>query len=367
MSRYFYYLFWLSLLINTIFFVPRLLMNERFNGSIMSVALGIVYGSVCAIIFVLSMNQFPGEGLPEILKRYVPDWIRVPSLLFLGGMFAIAGSLILIAFSMVTLRFLSPETNPAVMLLCYCGLGCFAACFRPSAILNINEIVLLVNFPFIFYIMYKSVTSRDIDWDSIQVLSDYALKPPNLIAFAAATYPFTGYLKLVLYNRIFKKLKIKHLWLIPLTGLLVMLSSFLSPVGLLGVDSVGEYLYTWISTADTLRMQFGFIQRVVFLFLFIYIGFSLLYITTCWNIYVNFVTDAIGKTTITVKSRKIPVQVLASLAISVITLVSGFRTSDKGMLDFVIGWQYIRLATEALLVISVVWFALLRRRQKRHA
>jgi hypothetical protein len=367
LSRYFYYVYWLSLLINTIYFVPRLLMNERFNGSVAAVMLGAVYGCLCAIFFVMSMNQFPGEGLPDIFRRFFPGWIRVPTVLLLGVLWASGGSLILIAFSMITLRFLSPETNPAIMLLCFCGLGCFAASFRPTAILNACEIVMLVNAPFVFYILYKSITSRNLDWDSILVLSDYVIRKPSLIGFAAASFPFTGYVYLALFNRIFKQFKVKHLWLIPATSIPMVIVTFLAPVGLLGVDSVGEYLYTWITTSDTLRMPFGFIQRVIFLFLFIYIGYTLLYIAICWNIWAILFTESIGKKTVNIKSHRIPVQFLGSLLVAVATLLSGFRTSDKSLIDFVISWHYFRIVIEVLLIVCLVSLALIQRRQRRHA
>ncbi|WP_123040312.1 GerAB/ArcD/ProY family transporter [Cohnella candidum] len=357
MSRYFFYLFLMCMFINTIFFVPRLLMNERFDGAIMSVILAVIIGSTSAILFTKAMRKFPGEGLPEITARMLPGFLRIPLLLFLGVMWAIAGAVILISFSMITLRFLNPEANATVLLLCYCTVGAWSARFRPVAILNLAEFIIVLNSPFVLYIMFKTLSSPWFDWDSVKILSDYVLHPPTWTAVAAASYPFTGYINMALYNRAFNQTRLKGLWLIPIIGVSILFVSFVVPIGLLGIDSSGDYLYTWITAADTLRMQYGFIERVVYLFLFIYIGFSLLFVTVTWNVGALLIRDCFKRRNLTIKKVKVPLATIICVSFAAATLIAGIYLDDKSLIGFVAHWQILRLASETFLVLLVVWLS----------
>jgi hypothetical protein len=363
-SRYFYYFYTVGLLINTIFFVPRILLSERYDGSVMAVFAGILFGSVSAFLFTKAMMRFPGEGIPEIFERNFPKILRIPLLIGLAMMWTIAGSIILVAFSSISIRFLSPETNPAFMLMFYCAFGCYAASFRPTTVLNMAELIILLNLPFVAFIMYKLISSPYFEWDSIQVLADYVFRIPSLTSFAAATYPFTGYISLALYNRLYEKTRVGHLWILPTIGTAVMLVSYFVPIGLLGIDSVDHYIYTWITAVDTLRMKFGFIDRALYLFLFMYIGLSLIFIAISWNVGSVLVRDAFGFKPVTILKVKVPSQVMINAGFAIATFLFGVNSSDKSLIEFVSGWLNTRLAAEILLVIIVIW---LSRREVKHA
>jgi hypothetical protein len=345
------------MLINTIFFVPRILLLERYSGAIASIVLGIVIGSLLAFLFTSAMNRHHGEGLPEIMKNTLPVALRIPILIYLGIMWFTSGSIILIAFAQITQRYLNPDMNPTVLLLCYCGIGCWAATFRPMAILNAAEIIIIVQLPFVLYIMFKTITHPMFDWDEIKVLTDYAWRMPSLTGIAAATYPFTGYINFVLYNRLYKNMRIRHRWLIPLIGTAIIFISCFVPVGLLGVDAVGDYLYTWIITADTARAEFGLIERIVYLFLFIYIGFCLLFIAVTWNIGSLLILSCFKRDSFNVRKLNIPFKTVMCGLFAVITLVIGIFANDKILLSFVIQWLSVRFVSEVFLVALVVFLS----------
>jgi hypothetical protein len=361
LSRYFYYLFMLGMLINTIFFVPRILLMERYDGAVSSIILSILIGTVLSFIFTWAMNRRHGQGLPELLKEKVPAVLRIPLLIYFGIMWCAAGSIIVIAFAQITQRYLNPDMNPTLLLLCYCGIGWWAATFRPMAILNAAEIIIIVQLPFVVYIMLKTIGHPMFDWDEIRVLIDYAWRMPSWTGIAAATYPFTGYINFVLYNRLFKDMKIRHRWLIPLIGTVVMFVSFFVPIGLLGVDAASDYLYTWVITADTARSQFGFIERIVYLFLFIYIGFSLLFIAVTWNIGSLLILSWTKRDKLKVKKLDISVKAVVCGIIAISTFVIGMVANDRVLLNLVMHWLSIRFISELFLVALVVW--LCRRRK----
>ena len=365
MSRYFYFMYLVCMFVNTIFFTPRLLLLQRFEGGVMATILSVIIGSTYSILFLWAISKFPGEGIPEIFQREFPAFIRKPILIFLGLMWPFAGSVILIAFTIITLRFLNPETSLMMLLFCYCGICWWASTYRPQTILYVTEIIILFSLPVVLYIMYKAITSKWFNWSSLRILADYTFIWPSWTALAAATYSFTGYINMALYNRVFNPAHIRAKWLIPPLGVILLFSSVIVPVGLLGVDNVDSYIYTWITSADTLRMQFGVIERVVFLFLFIYIGFSLTYITITWNIGALMISSCFRKQNITWKKFRLPIHAVISMFYAVITFIAGLFTSDKSIFEWVTSWQILRLISETLLVIIVVALAL--RKGRKHA
>lgn len=357
MSRYFFYIYLTCMFINTIFFIPRLLLEERFSGAIMAMMIAVVLGSAYAILFMKAIAKFPGQNIADIFERMLPRAIRVPQLVFFGIMWAISGSIVLIAFATIAIRFLNPEASLTILLFCFCGICCWSSAHEPKSILFVTEIVMWLNAPVIAYIMYKSITSNWFVWDAIRILSDYTSKLPSWKALAAATYTFTGYINMAVYNREFKPAKIRMLWLVPIIGIVVLFTSIIVPVGLLGVDHVDDYIYTWITSADTLHMQFGVITRIVYLFLFAYIGFSLVFITLTWNIGAKLIASCFKKQTIQIRKLAVPMHLPWSIVFAVVTFVAGLFTTDKMVIEFVGQWLMVRWAAESFLVATIVWMA----------
>ncbi|WP_217593693.1 hypothetical protein [Cohnella sp. GbtcB17] len=370
MTRYYFYFYLICMLINTIFFVPRILLAQRFDGAIMALIAAVGIGTALAVTFTKSIGRFPGKGLPEIFAGFMPLPIRTPILIFMGIMWIISGSIIIIAFSFITNRYLSPETSPQLLLICFCGICSWASTRKASSIISVTEIIILVNLPIVAFIMYKSFSQKLFDWDSVKIMTDYVFVKPSWSLLAAATYPFSGYINFAIYNRYFKELKVTHLWLVPVIGAFVLFTSIVVPIGLLGTSAVGDYLYTWISAADTLRMQYGFIERVVFLFLFIYIGFSLLFVTICWNIGIQLICGCLpDRLTKKKRSRIVTYWCIAGVNAAV-TFWTGVLSNDKGMINFVKIWLNLRLGSEIALVALMAvlaWLHVSRRRNREHA
>lgn len=84
-SRYFYCLFLMNSLINIINFVPRELIDRRFDGALFSILIATVLGTLFVYIFTVLIAKFPGKGFPEIFTPLLPKLLVKPLLVFLRG------------------------------------------------------------------------------------------------------------------------------------------------------------------------------------------------------------------------------------------------------------------------------------------
>ncbi|WP_274362962.1 GerAB/ArcD/ProY family transporter [Paenibacillus thermotolerans] len=350
MSRYFYYPVILTMVINTIFFVPRLLLEERFDGAITAMMICIPLGTLLAFLFTKGMSRFPGLGLPEILERFLTSWLRVPLQIFLGIMWFIAGTVILAAFSLIAVRVISPDIPRVLLLLCSILVTCWSSTRKQLAVVNVMEIGILLSLPFIAFITFKALSNELMDWDAVRSMSDYMLRPPSWQSMSAASYIFTGYLNLALTNRLYKDTRVKHLWLIPVMGTIICFTSFFVPIGFHGTQAVNEYIFVWFSTADSIIMHFGFIERVLFVFLFMYIGLALLFTTLTWNIGLTLIRSCFRKRLGQNKKRIRIFNWAVSLAVGAGSLLYGSVINEKELVNTAAYWFNLRLPVEIFLV-----------------
>lgn len=98
------------------------------------------------------------------------------------------------------------------------------------------------------------------------------------------TYIFSGYLNMVFFNKVFQKpVETKRIWMFGLLGLGILLTSFYIPIGFHGADGVGDYTYPWVSTADSMRIELGIVERVMYIFIVLYTGISAISIGVHWH------------------------------------------------------------------------------------
>jgi len=362
MSRYFIYAVLLNMLINTIVFVPKLLMEERFDGAIAAMMFAVPVSSFLAYAFSRAMSRFPGQGLPEILQGRLPEAIRRSILLFFGILWFIAGLLILVAFAIISERFINPEIPKWMFLLCSSAVVCWGATRRTTSIMSMLEVGIVLSLPLVALITFQALSDEMLDWDAIAAMTDYAFRLPSFTAMAATTYMFTGYLNLVILNRHLEGTRFSHRWLIPVVGIVVFLTTFFIPIGIHGTQAVDDYIYVWISTADSLRMKFGFVERVLFMFLFLYIGLALLFVTLVWNIGLGLVRSAFDGRLRSERTRAV-FDGSTVVAIGVATIGFGLYTSEKELIQAVTAWFQFRVPFELLLVATIVYFAW----RKKHA
>lgn len=361
-NRYFIYLFLVNALMNIVNFVPRGLINERFDGAAMSIVAAVPIGCLFIFLFVKVMNKFPGQGIPEILHANYPAVISVLLLCFFAILWIGAGLTTLVSFVEVTLRYISIDVEPFMIMLVFLVVVCFCMRINAESILYGVEVILYINFPFILYIFLKIVMDPHLNWDAVIETLTHSLHMPSYKGIATATYVFSGYINLAVFNTVFKNLRVKHLWLLGILGLFVLLATFLIPIGFLGTMAVEKHTYPWFSTADVLRTQNFIIERLLFLFYYNYLTLSLVSTIIHWH-----VAMVIFKSIMPSKKKKksnVKMDWWIILFFSAITFVSQDRLGQYSLDRVGLAFLDIRFFAEGLMILTI-YIAYRRGRKKK--
>lgn len=362
MNRYFFYNFILVSFINLMLYVPHILIADRYEGAVQSLVIGAVIGTILLYLYTSALARYPGKGLPEILKLHLPNWIANTLMSFFTLMWLYATSLAIIAFAIMINRFFNPDVHVSLilaMLVLACG---YAATRSSLTVMFVIEIGLIVNAPIILFVLFKAGSNPHLNWDSIRVIANYVTKAPTLASIAAASFVFTGYINMSLFNRLMPpNSRFRHRWIYPLMGFVILLTTFFVPIGIHGTETVGNYIYIWSVTADSLLMQYGFIERVLFLFLIVYLNLTLVFTMSGWHQAMEFVKSMMSNHKPEIDSEKTPVSNFVIVGVFVaLTFVYILLTNEKLNMLISTYWLIFRMFVEILLVVGI--FILSRRR-----
>ncbi|WP_438444549.1 GerAB/ArcD/ProY family transporter [Gorillibacterium sp. sgz5001074] len=360
MKRYLYYLIFVNMLVNVVAYVPKLLIRERFDGAVMAIPAGIAVGAVLMFAGIRCMQAFPGEGLPEIYARTLPAWIGKPLLLLFAAVWFSAGLLQLLVYARYTMRFINPDIPETVIYTLFTVAVLFAARFKSTSILFLIEMLLLIGTPLISFILVKSLFSAGMRYDSVlSVLQSYR-KPPDISSIAAISFLFSGYANLVVFNRILPKSSMKWLLLLLPVGFAVACTSFFIPVGYLGSDGVQTYVFPWMSATDAMRVELGFIERVMYVFYSLYGEVTFASIIMVWHVALELVKSVLLPPQAG-RKRTLWTWVGMGVLFLAATHLTGRTLTDEGTFRFGEMWINIRLALEIFFVLTL-WFAVRRRK-----
>jgi hypothetical protein len=352
----------MTMLINAIINVPSILYKDRFNGAIMSMMLAIPISTVLTVVFSKSLMKFPNKGLPEIFHITLPNWIRKIILLYLGIMWYIGGLMVLVVFSIVCIRYINPDVSLLLTLFLFMLIASWGALQTSKTVLYILETIIILNVPFIGFIIVKALGSPYMDWKEVLSMGSYVWMWPTWRSIAAATYLFIGYMNMVIFNREFDgKFSLKFYWIIPVLGVFNFIASFAIPIGFHGPQAVDNYIFPWINTADSLKMEYGFIERVIFLFLILYISISLLFGIITWHVSLELIKSALVTEKMKTWNRLLPYGTLIFLVVLLLFVVN--RLDEFSLFKFTQMWLSHRLFAEILLVAGIF---ILSRRKKRY-
>ncbi|QMV43771.1 hypothetical protein [Cohnella cholangitidis] len=284
MARYFYYHVIYVGMINIMLFVPWILEQHRFNGAVSAMAVAIAVGTVLTYVTTSLFLRFPGMGLADILNNLLPRGLAV-SLNLIGALvWTLAGILVIYAYSATIQQFFNPDMNAYLFLLLMTVAGVWGASRCTRTVQFAQEILLLISAPLIIMILFKAIFSPWLDWNAIRVTAGYIRTAPSFISFCAATFIFAGYNSLTVFNRLLPNgTKIRFRWIIPLFCSFFLFVSFFIPIGFHGTVGVGEHLYLWSVTADSMILEYGFVYRVLYLFLLLYTALSLMFAMNTWH------------------------------------------------------------------------------------
>lgn len=343
------------MLVNVFVFVPNILIGERFRGAVLALPLAVVIGTAFIFIFTSSINKFLGKGLPEILDD-TSKWLRFFFLNFFALMWFLAGCISLLAFNNVTIRFVNPDISGINMIIIFAlFIVLILIHIKTDRLLYALEIILVINIPFIAIIIYQAYFHDYISWNSIWEVGTHLYELPSLNALSAATFVFSGYTNLVIFHREFKeKINKKWLWFVPVIGVFNLFTTFFIPIGFWGADGVGEITFPWVSTADTLRIELGPIERVVTFFIYLYIGVSMISVAIHWHVAIELI-----KSTVKISSEKkkkiFHWSVLGAFFLTVLLLEQ--TLGERNILNIGELWLNIRFIGEIFLVLSVYLLA----------
>lgn len=368
MNRYFYYNVMLVNLMNLIFYVPRLLIHYRYTGAVSSMLVGTLIGSLLAVLFLNALNRFPSKGIPEIMEySHSKALSRVVS--FVLGMHWFAAAMLpLLVYGYVLTRFLNPDATPVLMVSLLAVVCAYAASRSTLTIMLLMEIGLIANAPLMIFIMVKALTNHNFNWDAVHTIANYVTVGPKFAAIAASTYLFAGYMHMAIYNRLFPpNFRYRYyFWLVPMIGFMFLLVSFFIPIGFHGTEAVTKYLYVWAATADSMVMSYGFLERVLFLYLFVFLNLTLIHSMSVWHQSMEFFKSAFLHQKPKVDSLKTPTSnyVICGIFVTV-TLCFMLLTDER--IDYIVTTQWVKIRF-VLEILVVVWlFILSRKGVKKHA
>lgn len=283
-ARYFYWLFLINSLINIVNFVPRQLIDSRFDGAQTSILLGSVLGTFFMFLFTSLISKFPGKGIPEIYAAAMPKLVVYVLIAVFSLIWYVAGMITLLSFVDITLRFISPDTGPYLVVISFLIIVCFCARMNSTSLLYGLELILAISLPLIVYASLKAVFNNEFSWDAVFQVMTHLGHAPDLNSIVAATFSFSGYINMAIFNRSFQKLKLKHRWLIGIQGFVVLVLTFYIPIGYFGTIGVERHVYSWFSTADSIRIEAFLIERMLFIFYFAYLTLSLVSAVVHWHV-----------------------------------------------------------------------------------
>lgn len=360
MKRYFAYIVFLNMIVNVFIFVPQILIQDRFRGSVTSVIVSVPIGMTLMYVFLKSMSKFPEKSLPYILDTIFPRWIsRTMSVLF-SSVTMTAGMITLLSISDTSIRYINPDTPFPMGVFMFLIVVCMAASHRSKQVLFLIEMILMLDVPLILFIVVKAYWNNSYSWDAVGAVAMSYNHPPTWTSLSAATYIFSAYANQMVFNKVFKQpASPRWIWLFGPVGFGVLLSSFTIPIAFQGADGVSDYVYPWLITADSMRVELGFVERVLPLFLLLYAGVSLASVIVHWHVSLELIKEAMPS----FLSRKPALTWTIIGLFASLTFLTSFWTTEKTLSELGRNWMQLRLIGEVLLVM-LVFIAALRRRRR---
>jgi spore germination protein KB len=356
MNRYFLYLVLLNMLTNVIIFVPNFLIQYRYDGAIMSILIATISGMILMYLDSIVFARFPGQGLPEIIENRM----KVPFKIILFAGFSIfwftAGLITLLGYIDILHRFINPDLPKVWLMVVFLAAICFVIQLSTQKVVYLLEIILLLNGPLVIFIFFKAITSEYLNWDSIFEIGTHIFTPPKLTPIVVASYVFSGYTNIIIFNRLFKeKIKSINFALILGVSILNLFTSFLVPIGFHGADGAQEYMYPWIMTSDSIRLVYSPIERALFIFLMLYISITLLSVSVHWHVAFELIKGSYSKK---ISNKKNWLVLAGFISFSILSVLYIDLFNPEMIIKF---WLIARYFFEIIFVFCFFFF--LRRRK----
>ncbi|MFD1927745.1 GerAB/ArcD/ProY family transporter [Sporosarcina siberiensis] len=336
MNRYTYYLITVTMITNTVSTVPNILLNNTKNGAIFSMVIGGIVGLLMIYISMLFFNHFPGQGLPELMKEYTPKWFHYPILIYFVIMWYLAGTLTLVTFTFMLVTFLSPEMTILTMITPFLIIISYGVLMKTKNVLYSTEIIFLLIFPIILYSYIKAYGSSTLNWDYVKLAVMHANKLPTYDVVTASAFIFTGVVNLAIFNRYFLRKEVfgaKQVVIIGLTSFFILFTTYFIPIGFGGFENVDNLLYPWISTTDSIRIKFGLIERLVFMFMFYFVSIAILSMIIHWHVAAQLLESVVYFKNLKWKETNLTPHIIG-LCFTLVAIVLSLQMTEHQLFEF---------------------------------
>ncbi|AWB43594.1 hypothetical protein DCC85_04715 [Paenibacillus sp. CAA11] len=359
--RYFFFLFLINAVINVVNYVPRILIAYRFKGALMSIVISVIIGTLIIFTATKLYSRFPKKGLPEIYHSCMSKPLAGILLLLAGALWYMAGLITLISFVDISIRYISPDISRLWIMIGFLVAVALSSRLSSESVLYGLEITMLLTLPFILYILLKMLINPAFNWDAVMQVGTYFMHKPSFPSITAATFIFSGYANLVIFNRVFHPIKRYRVWLLGVLGLIILLISMLVPIGYLGTIDVERHVFTWFSAADSVRIGLFIVERMIFLFYFIYLVLSLVSVIIHWHVCLELL-KGIGS----VKKKKEGPQMKDWGYIILFSLVALFMLSLEQFSINLLGMWFLNIRFYGeIIIISSLFYCYQRNRRAR--
>lgn len=287
MNRYFYYIVLVPMVGSVVSALPSLLFESSEKGAIVSMLISLLVGVTFIYFITKFFNKFPGKGFPEVLKQSMPMWISKLFLLMISFIWFTMGLHILISYSFLLKRFLTPNIGISWIVITFLLFITYGVLMESKSVLYLVEMILFINLPLIIFIVGKLFTSQGLEWDYIRKSVMYFYHAPDYTAFSVSLFLFLGAANLIIFNREFKKKqKITSLQLVifGVLGAGMLFTTYFIPIGYNGFDNIQYITFPWLLTADSMRVGLAFLERVMYIVLILYLAIAFLNIIITWHV-----------------------------------------------------------------------------------
>lgn len=364
MSRFVYYLLISNMIANLIAAGPRILFAKSEEGAIVTMIIALFFGVFMNWALITSFKAFPGKSLPQVLMLHLSKWISIPALIILGVTWYVSGLQTLITYIDILLRFLTPEMSVYLVIAMFIPVVTFGIIMQSRNILFTLELVFILLFPVAAYYVVKLYFAEQVSWNHVALAMTFIDNPPDYTIFSTTIYLFVGTFDIIIFNSLLKKkmtFGIKQALIVFTLGVFAIFTTYFIPIGVLGFDQVENIMYPWILTSDSIRMKFGVIERVIFIFLLLFLAIAFLNITIHWHVACKLFQSAFGIEKMKVKLRE---KVSLVVVVAVFWLIAIYTTLKVTEYDLFLYSKYFFNSIPIVFIGLMILMVVVNRRAK---
>ncbi|MBL4933483.1 GerAB/ArcD/ProY family transporter [Clostridium paridis] len=364
MKRYFFYLVFINSINNIIIFLPRIILHDQYQGSIMAIIFAIPFGTILLYLFMKSIINFPNKAFPEILSITFPRWAQISIMLFICSLWYISGFFMLLALIQMIQRFIFFKMSEYMLLAILVLVLIWAIQTDGLTIFHSLEIFLIIIIPMILFIFTKAIFNHYFSWDSCLEVVTHTFSMPTLSSYAVTTYMFTGYTDMLVFNKFFNKenFQLKHIWVFPLIELFLLIFALFIPIGFLGTQQASSFNYPWIATTDCISIKIGIIERTMFIYILLFFFTAIINIIIHWYVSFELINDMFKLQIKPNKTQKIPWYILGVFGIIPFLLIGIFK-NEEAIFSSGTVWLILRLFAEPIVVGLVILTAYIAKKK----